>query len=252
MPHDLMERSPMKLKCAFSVLATFAFLAWTLPVSAQWVVVDPANLVENTFTAARELTQIENQITELQNEAQMLINEAKNLTSLNYSSLGTLRALLATTQRLLNQAQGLSYQLAAVQQQYARLYPENYNPGTSFDQLNQDSLTRWLDSHRALDTTLQMQAQANMNFPQDEAVLSDIVDSSQSAVGALQAIQSTNQLLALQARQNIQIQHLAIAQDRAAALEQARAVEADARARELRRAFMTQATKYTPQNINVN
>ena len=242
----------MRLKHALSVLLTVACLAGSLPAAAQFVVIDPANLLQNTFTAARELTQIQNQIVELQNEAQMLINEAKNLTSLNYSSLGTLQALLATTQRLLNQAQGLSYQLAAVQQQYASLYPENYAPGTSFDQLNQDSLTRWLDSHRALDTTLQMQAQANMNFPQDQVVLSDIVDASQSAVGALQAIQSTNQLLALQARQSIQTQQIAIAQDRATALEQARAVEADARARELRRAFMTQTTKYSPQNINVN
>jgi type IV secretion system protein TrbJ len=247
-----MRKTSMRPKRAISALVTIASLAWALPAAAQFVVIDPANLLQNTFTAARELTQIENQVLELQNEAQMLINEAKNLTSLNYSSLGRLQALLATTQRLLNQAQGLSYQLAAVQQQYASLYPENYAAGTSFDQLNQDSLTRWLDSHRALDTTLQMQAQANMNFPQDQAVLSDIVNASQSAVGALQAIQSTNQLLALQARQSIQTQQIAIAQDRATALEQARAVEADARARELRRAFMTQTTKYTPQNINLN
>jgi len=242
----------MRPKHLLSAFLTFACVAWTAPAAAQWVVIDPANLLQNTFTAARELTQIENQLEQLQNEAQMLINEARNLTGLNYSSLGTLRTLLATTQRLLNQAQGLSYQLAAVQQQYASLYPETYGPGTSFDRLNQDSATRWLDSHRALSTTIQMQAQANMNFPQDEAVLSNLVVSSQSAVGALQAIQSTNQLLALEARQNIQRQQLAIAQDRATALEQARAVEADARARELRRAFMTQTTKYTPQNINVN
>jgi type IV secretion system protein TrbJ len=242
----------MRPKHLLSVFLAFACLAWNRPAAAQWVVIDPANLLQNTFTAARELTQIENQIQQLQNEAQMLIDEARNLTGLNYSSLGTLRALLATTQRLLNQTQGLSYQLAAVQQQYANLYPETYNPGTSFDQLNQDAAVRWLDSHRALSTTIQVQAQANMNFSQDEAVLSNLVDASQSAVGALQAIQSTNQLLALEARQNIQAQQLAIAQDRATALEQARAIEADARARELRRAFMTQTTKYTPQNISVN
>lgn len=72
----------------------------------------------------------------------------------------------------------------------------------------------------------------------------------QSAVGALQATQATNQLLALQARQSIQAQQLQITQDRAAALEQARQVAVQERAREVRRRFMGAGTPYTPAAVN--
>ena len=59
-------------------------------VQAQWVVIDPTNLVQNTLTAIRTLEQINNQI-QLQNEAQMLINQARNLASLPSSVVGQLR-----------------------------------------------------------------------------------------------------------------------------------------------------------------
>ena len=68
---------------------------------------------------------------------------------------------------------------------------------------------------------------------------------SQSAVGALQAMQATNQLLALQSRQAMQAQQLQITQDRAAALEQARQVAVQERAREVRRRFQGEGTPYT-------
>ncbi len=47
----------------------------TATAHAQWVVVDPTNLVQNTLTAIRTLEQINNQIQQLQNEAQMLMNQ---------------------------------------------------------------------------------------------------------------------------------------------------------------------------------
>src|SRR5258707_2714023 len=99
-------------------------LAW--PAQAQFVVIDPANLIQNTLSAIRSLTQIENQIQSLANEAVMLENEAKNLTNLNFNSLGRLQGILGTIQRLLNQAQGLSLQLAQANAQFTRLYPNSY------------------------------------------------------------------------------------------------------------------------------
>ena len=40
----------------------------SLPARAQWVVVDPANVLQSTLTAVRSLTQIQNQIQQLTNE----------------------------------------------------------------------------------------------------------------------------------------------------------------------------------------
>src|SRR3546814_14818552 len=72
-------------------------------------------------------------------------------------------------------------------------------------------------------------------------LLSDLVDRSQSAVGALQAAQATNQLLALQSRQFLQGQQLQAVQGRAVALEQARTAAIEAQSREARRRFMTRS-----------
>jgi P-type conjugative transfer protein TrbJ len=92
-----------------------------------------------------------------------------------------------------------------------------------------------------------MQAQASQNLGEDEGVLVDLVSQSQSAVGALQAMQATNQLLALQAKQSIQVQRLQITQDRAASLELARQTAAVERGREVTRRFMGTGTPYSPQ-----
>ena len=228
-----------------------AVLMSTMPAAqAQWVVIDPTNLVQNILTAARTLQQINNQIQQLQNEAQMLTNQSKNLTSLNFSALNQLQSALSATNQLLQQAQGLAFNLTQMETQFAQLYPNAYTASTSANQMALDASQRWQNSLEALRTATQVQSQSVQNFTSDEQILSDLVNSSQSAVGALQATQATNQLLALQARQAIQAQQLQITQDRAAALEQARQVAVHARAVEVRNRFHGTGTPHTPSPVN--
>ncbi len=113
-----------------------------------------------------------------------------------------------------------------------------------------DARRRWTHSLDALRTATKVQSQAVQNFSRDEQALTDLVNRSQSATGALQAAQATNQLLALQARQAIQAQQLQLTQDRATALEQARQVAVHERAKEVRRRFMGSGTPYTPYTVN--
>ena len=63
-------------------------------------------------------------------------------------------------------------------------------------------------------------------------------------------MQATNQLLALQSRQVMQSQQLQISQDRATALEQAREIAVQERAREVRRRFRGDGTPYTPHTVD--
>lgn len=216
---------------------------------AQWAVFDAGNFSQNILTAARTLQTVQNQVTQLQNEAQMLENEGKNLRNLNFNSLSGIIATLSTTQRLLGQAQGMALQLSPTQTAYSQVYPSSYSASVSRSQLDSDALARWTDSHSALGTSLSVQAQATQNFTADQTTLSNLVGQSQSAVGALQVTQATNQLLALAVRQLMQEQQLKITQDRAAALEQARTVETEARSRALRQSFMSPTTNYTAQSI---
>ena len=232
------------------VAAAIAAMLCTATAHAQWVVVDPTNLVQNTLTAIRTLEQINNQIQQLQNEAQMLTNQARNLASLPFNVVSRLRSNLATTQRLIARAKGMAYDVARMDQDFQRLYPEQYAATVSGDQMYRDTQERWKNTLNGLQTTMQMQAQASQNLSDDEGVLADLVGKSQSAEGALQAMQAMNQLLALQAKQSIQTQRLQITQDRAASLELARQAAAVERGREVTRRFLGTGTPYTPQTVH--
>lgn len=226
-------------------------LVLATPAQAQMAVFDPSNFVQNTLTATRTLTQIENQVQQLQNEAQMLINQARNLQELDFDSLNRLRETLARTEQLLDEAKGLAFEVSQAQDQFAQLYPDQYDTAVSSGKLQSDALERWDSSLEALRTAVQMQAQTMENATADESVLTDLVGASQSAVGALQAAQATNQLLALQSKQLIQTQQLQAAQGRATALEQARGVAAEERAREQRRRFMTGDANYSVEALHL-
>ncbi len=228
-------------RVALAAVAALAFGA-AVPAQAQMfggrIVFDPSNFSQNILTAARTLEQINNQIRQLQ-------NDALNLAKLDSSALGELRAALAATNQLIRQAQGLAFNVQQMESEFRRLYPQVYTASISGNQMALDARQRWQNSLEALRTATQVQSQAVQNFASDERTLTDLVNRSQSAVGALQAMQATNQLLALQSRQAMQAQQLQITQDRAMALEQARQVAVQERAREVRRRFQGEGTPYT-------
>lgn len=238
------------MKIRLITLAVAAFVGVMPAAHAQWAVIDVTNLAQNTMTAARTLEQINNQVRQLQNQAQSLINQARNLENLPFNVVSQLRTNLATTQQLITQAQGLAFQVQSMDQQFARLYPEQYAATVSGNQMYQDAHQRWQNTLEGLQTSMRMQAQVSQNVTADESTLTDLVGQSQSATGALQAMQATNQLLALQAKQSIQTQQLQLTQGRAESLELARQAAAIERGREVTRRFLGTGTAYTPQPVN--
>ncbi len=214
-----------------------------------FTVIDPTNLIQNTFTAMRTLEMVNNQVRQLQNETQMLLNQSRNLERLDYNVIGQLRASLANTERLLAEARGLAYEVQRLDQEFARLYSAQYDSGSSNQRLAQESRERWQQGLHGLHHAMRVQAQVTQSLTEDEGVLAALVQQSQSAGGALQASQATNQLLALQAKQSIQAQQLQITQNRAVALELARQSAATEEARERRRRFMGSGTPYTPKPV---
>ncbi|MFG1288938.1 MULTISPECIES: P-type conjugative transfer protein TrbJ [Xanthobacter] len=225
-------------------------IALAPPVAAQ-IVFDPNNYSQNVLSAVRALDQVNNQIKSLQNEAQSLLNQTKNLTSLDFSALNELKQSVAKTERLISEAEGLSFDISAMERQFQQLYPKEYAASASSDQILADVRKRWEQSRSALETAMKMQAQVSENLASDEATLGDLVTRSQSATGNLDATQATNQLLALQAKQAIDASRLKLSQDRAVAAEQARAVAEEERAREVRRRFMGDGNSYTPAPVRL-
>ncbi|HEY9554620.1 P-type conjugative transfer protein TrbJ [Allosphingosinicella sp.] len=214
--------------------------------SAQITVFDPTNYTQNMLSAARALQQINNQIQSLQNQAAMLTNMAKNLSRIDFSELSKLQRTLRETNRLMARAEGIEFDASQVEAQFRRLFPQGVPQGDSSEHIA--AAQARLDTARsALRHTLGVQAQVVGNVRADAEALTAIVSRSQSADGALQVAQATNQLLALAAKQQFQIQSMMAAQYRAEAIERARRIQAKTDARAATARFLGTGSAYTPK-----
>jgi P-type conjugative transfer protein TrbJ len=236
---------------AFTTTTCVAIMLFAAPVRAQMIVYDPSNYAQAVLQAARALQQINNQITSLQNQTQMLLNQAKNLASLPYSSLQTIEQSLVRTQRLLSEAQRLAYDVNRIDQEFQRLYPQGYTEATSSQQLVSDARERWQNSLAAYQDVLRVQAGAVQNLDTTRTETEALVSSSQSAVGALQAVQAGNQLVALQTKQLADLTALVAAQSRADSLAGARRTANQEQAREQLNRFLGGTQGYQPRTVQM-
>lgn len=217
------------------------------PVEAQWTVFDPSNYSQNVLTAARTLQQINNQIRSLQNQAQSLVNQARNLSTINFPEMQAITTSLRQIDQLMGRARGVQFRVANLDQQFARLFPDSFNVALGNDQHVVEARNRLDTSKAALRQTMGVQAQVVENIAADADTLNAIAARSQGAQGALQAQQATNQLLALVAKQQFQLQNLMAAQYRSEAIERARRMQSQADARAATAQFLGSGNAYTPR-----
>ena len=224
-----------------------SFIIPIQPAQAQWTVFDPSNYSQNILTAARSLQQINNQVRQLQNQAQSLSNQAKNLTTISFPELQALQQTIQQIDQLMGQARGIQFRVANLDQQFRSMFPTSFNAALTNNQHVVDARARLDNSMAAYQQTMTVQAQVVENIAADEATLNGIVSRSQGAQGALQVQQATNQLLALVAKQQFQIEHMMAAQYRADALAQANRTQAQTDAQSASAKFLGSGTAYTPQ-----
>ena len=235
-----MKLPPIRRVLMAGAVASAAIVPVALPMPAHaqfgGVVYDPTNYAQNVLTAARSLQQINNQIQQLQQQATSLINEARNLTSLPFSSLQQLQQQVQRTQQLLGEAQRIAWDVQNVQQAFTDRYKGSALTGTNA-QMVANANARWEDSVGAFEDALKVQAGVVGNIDGARATMNSLVTASQSATGALQAAQASNQLLALQSQQLADLTAAVAAQGRAQALDAARQAAIEAEARERFRRF---------------
>ncbi|SEH15021.1 P-type conjugative transfer protein TrbJ [Sphingopyxis sp. YR583] len=230
--------------------AALALLA-AQPVQAQLTVHDPTNYSQNLLQAARALTQINNQISSLQNEAASLINDARNLTSLPTSSLREIQQSMDRTRQLIGEARQIAYEVRDIDRVFDQRYPQGSLAGTTNGRLVANAETRWQDAVAGFQDALKTQATIVTNLGDTRAQIDTLVGASQDAVGALQAAQAGNQLVALQTRQIADLTALVAAQGRADAIAAARAAADEATARERSRRFRGERTPYVAPNVSI-
>lgn len=225
---------------------SLAMALWSAPAHAQFTVFDPTNYSQNMLTAARTLQQINNQIQSLQNEATSLLNQARNLTTISFPEVQALKQKLQAIDQLMSQAQGIQFRISTTDQQYRQLFPSTFDPTMTGDARMAAARSRLDASIAAFGQTMSVQSQIAENVSADAEALNGIVARSQGAEGALSVGQATNQLLALAAKQQLQLQSMMAAQYRADALEQARRVQIESDARASAKKFLGSGSAYTP------
>ncbi|HEY9578295.1 MAG TPA: P-type conjugative transfer protein TrbJ [Rhizorhapis sp.] len=223
---------------------TAASIVPTTPAQAI-PVFDASNYAQNLLTAARTLQQINNQIQSLQNEASMLTNMAKHLQRLDFSSLTQLTRSMQAIDALMNQAEGIAFDLALTETALREQFPEVFDTAMTTDQMLAAAQAQWQAAKQGYRQTMRVQAQVVENVQADSGLLAELVSQSQSASGSLQVSQATNQLIALSTKQQLQIQQMMAAQYRADAIEQARQQQAMEAARERTKRFIGAADIYT-------
>lgn len=221
---------------AFSLMVSAVMTANPAQAQVGGVVYDPTNYSQNVLTAARTLTQINNQIQQIQNQATSLINEARNLTSLPLSTLQSLQSQIDQTRQLLSEAQHVAYDVTDIQTLFGSRYKGSALQGTQA-QMVANADARWQDSVGAFEDAMKVQAGIVGNLGATRSSVVSLVTASQSATGALQTAQAGNQLLALQSQQLADLTAALAAQGRAQSLESARNAANEAEGRERFRRF---------------
>lgn len=210
-------------------------------------VFDASNYAQNLLTAARTLQQVNQQIQSLQNEAQMLTDMSKHLQRIDFPQLQQLQQRLGQIDRLMGQAQGIDFKVDQLDEQFRRQFPNSFDQLLRRDQRVAAARSRLDTAMASFRQTMSVQSEIVENVRDDAEAMKAIVDKSQGAQGSLQAQQATNQLLALAAKQQFQIQNLMAAQFRADSIEQARRGQIEREARESTRRFLGDGKAYTPR-----
>lgn len=227
--------------------AVSALLAGTTrPAAAQMNVFDTSNYTQNLLTAARTLTQINNQIQSLQNETQMIANQSKNLSKIDFAEMAGLQQRLGQIDKLMGQAQGVNFRLDELEKEYGAAFPAKIENLLKRDARLAEAKKRLDAAMGGFRETMRVQSGIVENVRGDAEALKAIVGKSQGAEGGLQAQQATNQLLALATKQQFQIQQLMAAQFREQSLESARRGQIEREARDATRRFLGNGRAYTP------
>ena len=208
------------------------------------VVFDPRNFAQNILTASRNLQQINNQVRSLQNEADALINDAKNLANLDFNAQAELTRLLNEIAALLDSADAISYRIEETDRIFQTTYPEEYETFNN-SEIAQNAEAQWEISRSGFHDALLMQSQIITTVRADTTMLDHLLGASATAAGGLSATQAGNQIAALNAKQNMQIQELMAAQFRAEALERARRLEIERQGPVRLERFVGEPSAYT-------
>jgi P-type conjugative transfer protein TrbJ len=230
---------------ALAGAAAISLATLPAPASAQMPVFDSTNYAQNILQAARALEQINHQVQSLQNEATMLENMGRNLKTFDFPQLQQINSALQKIDGLMNAGQAIGFKTGQVDASFKAMFPSAISGALGSDQRVADARTRLTAAMDSFRHSMNVQAEVVSNIQADSALLNDLAGRSQSSVGALQAQQAANQLLALSAKQQMQLQDLLAAEFRSQSLDRATRAQGEAEARAATTRFLGTGKAYS-------
>jgi P-type conjugative transfer protein TrbJ len=240
-------RKLKRLKFGLLTAASFAIgIARHSSSANARVVFDPWNYQQNLLTAIRSLEEIQNQVKQLTNDAQMLTKMDLNLEQLGSSIGGDLKSSMGEIKSLLDKADGIALTVNATDAEMKKLFPSEYASALTSDQSLLAAKTRWDETLSAFKRSMSLEAKVVENTNEDGNALSDLLSKSSTAIGNLQVQQAGNELIGLSVKQQLQLQNLIAADQRAQSLERARTLASQEESRLRFKTFVGTSQAYTP------
>lgn len=232
-------------KLAILPIAFLSLAVLPVPAAAQVPVFDTANYAQNLIQAARALEQIDHQLQSLQNEATMLADMGRNLKTFDFPELQRITAALGKIDGLMNTGQAIGFASGKVDASFNALFPGSLARLLSSDQRVAEARTRFDTAMASFRHSMDVQAEVVSNIQSDSELLKDLAGRSQGSEGALQAQQAANQLLALSAKQQMQLQDLLAADLRSQSIERAARAQSQAEGEAATRRFLGSGKAYS-------
>ena len=185
-----------------ALLASAAILtvSTTQMAEAQFAVIDPANLVENIISALQNVQTVLNQVTQISHEVESLAYQVQNLQKMNSGVSGSvLNRYLNEFSQLsasMNNINGIAANVANLTTKYNATFPTTslaLGPLSSANVSTQ--LTGWLSQSRSVyQGAYNTQAQVMTSLGTDSNTVQQLLSTSGSSQGALDAIQAGNHI----------------------------------------------------------
>lgn len=202
------------------IAAMVTLTAAAPPATAQQVVFDPRNHIENALQAARQL--------------ESLANEARSLAASPYSHLAGSSQSLRDMSELARSVRGVASSVTGLERQFQTLFPDDLS-GTDALRLLEQGQARTVNARRTAEDLARTAAELERLGQGRTQRLSGAMAASEAAQGQTAAAQSTNQLLAVLAEDLAALRTIMLAQSRLMAETTAREAAERASGDEMRR-----------------
>jgi P-type conjugative transfer protein TrbJ len=219
-------RMPVSAAKLVSTLAFAAGVGWITPASAQWAVIDAANVTQTTITAKESISQTLKQIQQYQTQLQQYENMLRNTTAPATNVWDQAQATMSQLRTSIDTLRHYKNTLGSVDAYLGKFKDVNTYQASRCFSYNGCSQSEWDAMQVSQRLGSEAQKKANdalfrgLDHQQDAMVadarqLERLQTLAQGAQGQVQAVGYANQLASHQANQLLQIRGLLIAQQNA-------------------------------------